>query len=136
VEAEILPCLQKEEFSSSHSLGQAVNLSLSTALDRLHNSLRMKNWHVRWIPRELTDDIRRTRVLKCRELLNVLEKMAASAFRDIVTGDESWFYFRHHPSTQWSISRKDVACAVTPGIDTPKFMLTSFGESAGSMLWI
>jgi hypothetical protein len=131
VDAEILGCLQKEPFSSSHSLAQTLNLSQSTVLDRLHNSLGMNNWHVRKIPHELTDDLRRTKVSKCRELLNALERMAASAFRDIVTGDESWFYFCHHLSTQWSISREDVACAVIPGINTSKFMLAIIWEVSG-----
>jgi hypothetical protein len=54
----------------------------------------------------------------------VLEQIAASPFRGIVTGDESWFYLCHHLSTQWSISQEDIACAATPGIDTPEFKLT------------
>jgi hypothetical protein len=124
VDAEILAYLQKESFSSTHSLAPALNLSQSMVLDRLHNSIGMKNWHVCWIPHELTDDLRGTRVSKCRELLNVLERMAASAFRNIVTGDESRFHLCHHPCTQSSISREDAACAMTPGIDPPKVMLT------------
>jgi hypothetical protein len=51
----------------------------------------MKNFHLRWIPRVLTEKLRETRHEKCRELLPTLEDMERNDFPNFVTGDESWF---------------------------------------------
>jgi hypothetical protein len=49
----------------------------------------MKIIDIRWIPGEVTDDLRQMRVAKCRAFLRVLEAMQGTHFHDIVTGDES-----------------------------------------------
>jgi hypothetical protein len=57
----------------------------------------MKIFHLRWIPRELADRLREIRIEKCRELLRMLEGLEKGNFRNLVTGDRSWFtvQFQH-----------------------------------------
>jgi hypothetical protein len=50
------------------------------ARNRLHNSLGMKNFHLRWVSHQLTDDLRQMRVAKCSELLRALEAMQRTHF--------------------------------------------------------
>jgi hypothetical protein len=49
-------------------------------LSRLHNSLGIKNFHIRWVPHQLTDDLRKVRVSKCGEFLRALEAMQRTHF--------------------------------------------------------
>jgi hypothetical protein len=65
--------------------------------------------HVRWIPRDLTDDLPHLSVANCRDLLGMLERMQRSHFRHIVTGDENWFSFEYQHSRQWTVSRDAVS---------------------------
>jgi hypothetical protein len=54
--------LEEEQLSSAYPLAEALDVSPAAVLSRLHNSLGMKNFHLRWIPHQLTDDLRQVRV--------------------------------------------------------------------------
>jgi hypothetical protein len=116
--------LEKEPFSSAHSLAEAMNVSPATVLSRLHNSLGMKNFHLHWAPHQLTDNLRHVTTAKCGELLRALEAMQRTHFRHIIAGDESWFDLEYWHAPQWSVSRDEVPQRLDPAIGTVKFMLT------------
>jgi hypothetical protein len=88
-------------------LAEALGVSQATVLNRLHNSLGMKNLHVRWVPHQLTSELQATRLAKCRERLPMLEALQKNNFRD------------------------DVARKTKPTISTPKFILTVMWEVKG-----
>jgi histone-lysine N-methyltransferase SETMAR len=60
----------------------------------------------------------------CQELLSLLESMEARNFRNIVTGDESWFTLEFQHARRWSVSRDDVPTRAIQQIATRKFMLS------------
>jgi hypothetical protein len=72
----------------------------------------------------LTEQSRGLRLQKCLELLGVLDGMEAGKFRNIVTGDESWFTLECQHSAKWTVSRDDVPEKVRQAIGTSKVMLT------------
>jgi hypothetical protein len=86
LDIKIVACLDKEPFDSSSSLTEILKASHSTVLNRLRDSLRMKNVHLRWIPHALTQSLGESRLEKCHDLLLILEGMD---FHHLVTGDES-----------------------------------------------
>jgi hypothetical protein len=103
----------------------------ATVLNRLHNSLGMKNFHVRWAPHQLTNELQTTRPAKCREILPMLEALQKNDFGKVVTGDESRFYLKTGHSAQWFVYRDNVATKTKPMIDTPKFILTVMRGATG-----
>jgi hypothetical protein len=123
IDAKIIACLERELFSSAYSLIEALEVSPATVLSHLHNSLGTKNFHLCWVPHQLTDDLRQARVAKCGELLCALKVMQRIRFRHIIIGDESWFYLEYHHASQWSVSRDEVPQRVGAAIGTAKFML-------------
>jgi hypothetical protein len=114
-----------QPFSSAHSLAEALGVTPTTVLSRLHNSLGMTIFHLRWVPHPLTDDLRQVWVAKCDGLLRALEVMQQPHFRHIITGDESWFYLEYQYASRWSVSRDEVPQRVDPAIGTAIFMLTA-----------
>jgi hypothetical protein len=68
--------------------------------------------------------LREIRLEKCREFLPTLEGMERKDFRDLVTGNESWFTLEFQHSAKWSVSRDNVPQKVRQQIHTMKFMLT------------
>jgi hypothetical protein len=68
-----------------------MDVSPATGLSRLHNSLGTKDFHLRWVPPQLADDLRQVTVAKGGELLRALEDQQQTQFHHIITGDESWF---------------------------------------------
>jgi hypothetical protein len=88
----------------------------------------MKLFHLRWIPNQLTEQFRASRIEKCQELLPLLERIEANKFRTILTGDESWFMLEYHHFVKWSLSREDVSERVRRQIGTKKLCSLLFGE--------
>jgi hypothetical protein len=82
----------------------------------------MKNFHLCWVPHQLTDDLKQVRVAKCGEFLHELEDMQRTHFRHVVTGNESTFYLEYQHASQWSVSRHKVPQRTDPVIGTAKFM--------------
>jgi hypothetical protein len=90
LDAKIIARLEREPFSSRYSVAEALDVFPATLLSRFHNSLGTKFFDLRWVPHQLTDDIRQVRVAKCGEILRALEAMRRTHFRHIIRGDESW----------------------------------------------
>jgi hypothetical protein len=114
---KILACLESEPFQSAYSLAEVLAVSQATALNRLHNLLGMKNFHVRWVPPQLTSELQARR-------LPMLKAMQKNNFRKVMTGNESRFSLKTGHSAQWSVCRDDVGTTTKPTIGAPKFMLT------------
>jgi hypothetical protein len=66
-------------------------------------------FHLRWIPNQLTEHLRASRIQKCQELLPFLERIEANKFCNILTVDESWFMLEYQHAVKWSFSREDVS---------------------------
>jgi transcriptional antiterminator len=73
LDTKIFAPLESGRFQSAYSLAEVLGISQATVLNHLHNSLGMKNFHVRWVPHELTSEFQVTRLAKCPELLSMLE---------------------------------------------------------------
>jgi hypothetical protein len=97
LDATIVACLDWESFSSAYLLAEALDVSPTIVLGRLYSLLGMKNFHLRWAPRQLTDDLRQGRVARCGGLLRALEAIQRTHFHHIITGDESSFYLECQP---------------------------------------
>jgi hypothetical protein len=72
---------------------------------------------------QLTEQLRTGRIQKCQELLPLLEKMEAHKFRNILTGNGSWFILEYQHAVKWSLCREDVSERVRHQIGA-KIMLT------------
>jgi hypothetical protein len=60
----------------------------------------MKNFHLRWISHQLTEDLRQKRISVCKEMLPILEAQNKKGFHDLVTGYESWFMLKYEHKMQ------------------------------------
>jgi hypothetical protein len=67
---------------------------------------------------QLTEQLRADRMKKCQDRLPLRERMEASNFREIVTGDESYFTLELHQWAKWGTSREDVPQRVRQQIGT------------------
>jgi hypothetical protein len=109
-----------------YSLAEALAVSPAMALNCLDNSVGMKIFHLRRIPRQLTDDLQQVMVAKCREVLRVQDAVQRTGFRHVVTTDESWIYLKYQHASQWLVSRDKVSQSVKLDIGTGKFMINGY----------
>jgi hypothetical protein len=127
LDVRILTCLEKQPFHTAYSLAEILNVSHTTILNHLRDALGMKLFHLREMPHPLTEQLRITRIQKCQELLQLLETMEVSKFRNILTGDESWFTLGYEHSAKWNAFRADVPSWVIQDIGTKSLCSLSFG---------
>ena len=92
----------------------------------------------RWVPRQLTDELKHSRLDVCRQMLQRVQNEGEQFMNRIVTGDESWAH-HYEPETkrqsmQWhhlgSPSPKKFKLAPSAG----KVMITVFWDSRGVLL--
>jgi hypothetical protein len=81
LEIQMLSSLEKQPFHSAYSLAEILDVSHTTILDHLRDSLGMKLFHLRWIPNQLAGQLRASRIRKRQELLPLPERMEANKFR-------------------------------------------------------
>jgi hypothetical protein len=92
IDAEILSFLRKYPFSPVRTTAESLEIPVSTIYFYLLEKIGLQNFSVRWVPYTLTSDLRQKQVELSIQLFRVLESQPRVGFRDIVTGDESWFF--------------------------------------------
>lgn len=129
--------IEEDPHSTYADLEAETSLSRGTIFTIIHEDLQMRKVSSRWVPHQLTQYQKQERVRICRENL---ARFASGSWRlsDIITGDETWIYYRQ-------IGRKATnACWVSRGQSPtplvrrdrfePKTLFSLFFRSKGSTL--
>jgi len=116
----------------------ALGCSHGLAYSIVHDKLDFRKVSMRWVPRQLTDEQKLTRMGQCLEHLCQYSKEGEDMLSRIVTGDESWVHY-YQPETkrasmQWKHPFSPVrqTFKVTPSAG--KVMLTVFWDCQGVLL--
>jgi hypothetical protein len=124
LDAKISLYLAKYPFATARAMALKFKTDHTTILDHLQSELGYRFLSCRWIPHILTPEIRNRRVEECKDLLEVLLSQQKLGWRDIYTGDESWFVLEYIPTKTWVLSRDDVTVIQNTTVQTQKFMFT------------
>jgi len=65
----------------------------------VHDVLQFRKVSARWVPHQLTAELKERRVVACQELLKHFEAEGDGFLGRIVMGDETWAHY-HHPETK------------------------------------
>jgi transposase len=74
-----------------HKIADALQLFYGSVQAMIEN-LGYHKVCAKWVPRQLTPDLRHIRVEGCQELLIMFEVQKDTFFTNVVTGDETWAY--------------------------------------------
>ena len=69
-----------------------LEISHGSAHHIIHNVLGFRKVSARWVPRQLTPELKEWRVDACEELLRHYETEGDTFLQRVVTGDESWVH--------------------------------------------
>jgi hypothetical protein len=112
-------------------------LSRGTIFKIIHESLELNKVTSRWIPYLFTDVPREKRLAACRHNLSMFES-GKWRICDVVTGDESWIYWRQlgtkSSNMSWVGVDQPPGTVVRQGRFEPKSMITVFFKSTGPVL--
>jgi hypothetical protein len=79
----------------------------------------------------LTDDLREKRKEHARAMLPFLHAARLDGWHHLVTGDESWFFFKTSPRRMWTLSRDDMVTTPRLNVQSKKCMFTIIWNSIG-----
>ena len=95
--------LAEMPFASSYIIADTLNETQNIVYRYLTNYLGLVYKQSLWIPHELNFQQKKDRVTKTKEILSVLEKSKHQGWRDIITGDQSWFVFYYGRDGKWCL---------------------------------
>ena len=91
--------LRNNEFISARELSNILSVYKKTISKVLREDLSMLKVNMRWVPHELSDDLKRKRVSIAQTMLNTLQNTRNQG--NIYTGDEIWIYLRNPGTSMW-----------------------------------
>jgi transposase len=128
------PCRQETDAAIRSILRDKPNASLRTIPETVRISPETVRTHLsrigytlkalRWIPHALTSDLKYIRLMICLQLLPKPRAHAHNNWRELVTGDERWFYHEYVRDRIWTPSDENTAEVANRTIASPKNMLT------------
>ena len=78
---------------SINYLASTLQLSFGTISTILHDELDLRKVCAKWVPHKLTEDQKKTRVKFGKENLEKFGPGGTKRLTDVVTDDESWFFY-------------------------------------------
>lgn len=112
-------------------------LSRGTLYRIVTEHLKVRKVTSRWVPHDLTEEQKQQRVKICKENL---KKFRRNSWRlcDIVTGDETWIYFRQigrkASNSTWASEGQSPGTVVRRKLFEPKLLFSIFFRSNGALL--
>jgi hypothetical protein len=85
--------IQEFLFTSCKHLCIHFRLAMNICLRILYDILRLKMFNLRWVPHSLDDAQKIERVSFSTDILKILKEDQKNSFAQVITGDESLFYF-------------------------------------------
>jgi len=124
----------EDPHSTYNEIEAYTSLSCGTINRIIHEHLKLRKVVARWVPHELTDENRRKRVKDCRENLKLFRE-GKWRLCDVVTGDESWFFYRQigrkQDNATWIGEGEYAKPVVRRSQFEPKIMVSVFFRSTG-----
>lgn len=96
----ILNALEKEPYASTYRIEELTGINQSTVWTTLTHQMHYKLFICKWVPYKIDNKIKEKRVELSKLILDTLNKGAGN-WSNIITGDESWFFWRYDKQQQW-----------------------------------
>ena len=120
----VLDALEDQPFASTRELGKVLGFSHMSIFNTLTMELGFKKFLSHCVPHLLTEDQKTQRIQVSGVILRQLERLGDSHLTNVITIDESWFYFDYTPEAKWARRAQDVEPRPKRGIGAKKVMVT------------
>lgn len=108
------------------------------AIQKMVEDLGYRKVCAKWVPRQLTPDLKERRVEVCSDLLEAFEANEDTFFSDLVTGDETWAYLydpeTKNQSMEWHHTSSPRPKKFKSQRSAQKVMVTVFWDDKGVIL--
>ena len=119
-------CIENHPNSSIRDITEMTEVPATSIYRYLTQYLNYINCNLRWIPHQLTTELKQIRIETSKQLLATIEKAEKNNFHFFLTGDESWFSYNFEPTTQWIKKGMKPDKRVRKSLNCQKVMITIF----------
>lgn len=123
--------LNRNEFLSQKKMALELHVDAKTVHKCLIEEMDYCKVNFKWIPHMLNIDQKQKRCTIANELLSHLEMLGPKAWRNVITGDETWIYLDNPRSSMWQKSGIPRPKKPKHMIGNKKIMVTVFWTRAG-----
>jgi histone-lysine N-methyltransferase SETMAR len=116
--------IQEFLFTSCKRLCIHIRIAKATYLRIFQDVLQVKKFNLRWVPHFLDDAQKAERVSLSTDILKILKENQKTRSINIITGDESWFYFEYPHQSVWAPSRDELPERIKQKIGTEKCLIS------------
>jgi histone-lysine N-methyltransferase SETMAR len=120
--AEVRNAIEEDPRATMDYVAQVAGISHGTAQKILSEDLQMRKVFAKWVPHDLTASQKRERLETCQYLKKRLTTLGKEGRKNIVTGDETYFYL------DMPESRRSASAWVKKGSPAPKIVKPSMGS--------
>ena len=128
---KIRKLIQREPWHTARSIEKETGIPKSTVHYHLTHFLGYRSVRTKYIPHVLTNDQKKKRVELSKQLLFMLRAEKKRNYMFIVTGDESWFYYKTFPRHKWIKEGEAPPTRPREKFDTKKLLITIFWSVHG-----
>ena len=130
----ILKELNDDPTKSCRQIAHCIGYSVSSVHYVLSVRLGYKPYNFRWIPHVLNFSQKMARVNDSKALIEILKKAKRNGWHFILTGDESWFFYRTPGGIMWLPEGEQPPSKARIAQGEPKIMVTIFWNPDGLQL--
>lgn len=135
--ATIRHLIEENQRITYEEIRRQLGIGMSQIEKILHEHLRVRKICCRWIPRELTTEQKRTRVVWCQDMILKFNHGCSNAVYNIVIDDESWVYCyepeRKQQSCEWVFERENIPTKFRQKKSVGKQMIACFFSKSGHL---
>ena len=122
IEKKIRHVLRKNRFSSTRKIGRLAKVSHQTIFHRL-KKMKMKRLKLKVVPHPLNEGFMRRRATVSQNLYDSLINLQPN---DVITSDESWFFFNYPANSMWVRDRSELIEVENRFQSSKKVMISIF----------
>ena len=116
--------LEEDPNSSVRSIARHLNESHSTVYRYLTIHLGLVYKHTRWLPHKLDNSQLQKRIKQSFELYQIILKAKKNSYRNLITGDQSWFMYKYSQPGRWVLEEDENPTSERDLISSEKVMIT------------
>ena len=123
--------MQENPYAQTRELAEHFHVNKATIKKMLIEHLHMTKINCRWIPHQLTDELRQLRVEKAQEMLSFFENASERDLNNVYTEDETWICFDNPHKSMWVSDAEPPMTFARPNIASKKVMIAVFWSRNG-----